>query len=176
MPDLLPMQGRSPGVHVSNVISDLCVRLGFFSGDTILTSVWAQLGCALEWAVIQRYARHYPNRYAILGELEEDGLFGTPDLYDMDKNAVVEIKLSWMSTKQPVDGPKYWRYWTQVKAYCKMVDSELGYLNVAHVMGAYDGKGPAWREWEARFTRKEINDNWQMLLNNAEQIRKRQQR
>jgi hypothetical protein len=120
-PDLLPMRGRSPGVHVSDVIRGICVRLGYFDEHKDLSTAWAQLGQAHEQAIINRLTRHYPGRYEIPGELECDGLYLTPDLVDLnptdysdfdvpptatdlavmeeDRVAVEEVKLSWMSAK-----------------------------------------------------------------------------
>lgn len=122
-PDLLPARGRSPGVHVSDVIKGLCVRLGYFDEERQLSVAWAQLGQAHEQAIINRLKRHYPHgRYVIPGELCRDGLYLTPDLLDLDPAdysdyevaptpaelaaieedgvAVEEVKLSWMSAKQ----------------------------------------------------------------------------
>lgn len=121
-PDLLPARGRSPGVHVSDVIRGLCVRLGYFDEERQLSVAWAQLGQAHEQAIINRLKRHYPHgRYVIPGELQCDGLYLTPDLLDLDPAdysdfdvaptpaelavieedgvAVEEVKLPWMSAK-----------------------------------------------------------------------------
>lgn len=121
-PDLLPARGRSKGVHVSDVIKGLCLRLGHFDEERQLSVAWAQLGQAHEQAIINRLKRHYPHgRYAIPGELCRDGLYLTPDLLDLDPAdysdfdvaptpaelavieedgvAVEEVKLSWMSAK-----------------------------------------------------------------------------
>jgi len=120
-PDLLPMRGRSPGVHVSYVIQGICVRLGYFDEHKDLSTAWAQLGQAHEQAIINRLTRHYPGRYHVPGELECDGIYLTPDLEDLDPadysdfdvaptakdlaviaedgKAIEEVKLSWMSAK-----------------------------------------------------------------------------
>lgn len=121
-PDLLPARGRSPGVHVSDVIRGLCLRLGYFDEHRDLSTAWAQLGQAHEQAIINRLKRHYPRgRYVIPGERQCDGLYLTPDLLDLnpadysdyevaptptelavieeDGIAVEEVKLSWMSAK-----------------------------------------------------------------------------
>ena len=182
MPDLLPMQNRSPGMHVSTIITDLCRKAGIFKkgGDTKLSTVWAQLGCALEWAIIERYEEHFPGRYLQPGEQELDGIFGTPDLFDMEDWALVEIKLAWISSRHdPVpdtcpacNGPcqKLWRYWVQLKAYCRMMETTTARLMVCFVMGEYKGGGPVWREWEWEFTRQELEENWKMLKTHGERL------
>lgn len=166
MPDLLPMRGRSSGRHVSHVIHDLCIRLGYFEDGKELQTAWAQLGCALEWAVIERYQEHYPDRYVQIGELERDGVYGTPDLFDTEEGAVVEIKLSWMSAKHDADSVKYWRYWMQVRAYCYMMGVNVGYLHVCHVNGNYkwsEGGGPIYKVWRGEWSDAELEETWETI-------------
>jgi hypothetical protein len=173
IPDLLPMLDRTDGCHVSSIIHDLCVRLRYFSNDdsSVLTTTWAQLGCALEDSVVSRYERHYPDRYVRPGELYLDSLYGTPDLIDTVDWAVEEIKLAWMSSNNSPHSSKFWRYWVQVKAYCKMVGTNVGRLHACHVMGDYKGGGPVYNVWEGKFTDQELADNWAMLLNHREKIK-----
>jgi len=174
MPDLLPMTGRSPGMHVSTVIHSLAVGLGYLSGDSSrLTTTWAQLGCALESSIIARWAEEYPGRFVQPGEIEKDGIFGTPDMLDTEDDSLVEIKLSWMSSKQTADSEKFWRYWVQVMAYCWMWGTDKGSLHVCHVNGDYKfggGTGPVYRVWERVFEKRELVENWKMILVNAEEI------
>lgn len=174
MPDLLPMQGRSEGVHISDIIKDLCVRLGHYSDEIELTSTWAQLGCALEDTVATRYERHFPDRYERPGELERDGLFGTPDLLDLEDGAIEEIKLSWMSAAHLPTSDKFWRYWVQVKAYCHMWGTPLCRLHVCHINGEYKQAGPIYRVWERTWTEQELERNWTMLLKHAARMGERE--
>lgn len=175
MPDLLPMQGRSSGIHVSEVIHELCIRLGYFKGelDEKPNNSWMQLGCALEDSLVRRFDEHHPGKYVRVGELELDGLFGTPDLVNVDDWADEEIKLSWMSSARPPDDVKMWRYWVQIKAYCKMLESNIGRLHVCHINGDWRGQGPIYRVWEQTFTKGELNENWHMLLTHADGLRER---
>lgn len=82
MPDLLPQRHRSVGPHVSEGISHLCVQLGHFDAIRSFPVAWGQLGCALEWATIERLQRHCPGRFAKGRELQRDGVYGTPDIID----------------------------------------------------------------------------------------------
>lgn len=177
MPNLLPMENRSAGLHVSEIIHYLCYKLGIFKerepsadgAEADPNMAWMQLGCALEHAIAQRYELHEPGRYSCVGELEQDNIYLTPDLYDHVDNAVVEIKLAWMSSDQDVDGDRFWRYWVQVKAYCYVLETLIGRLHVAHVMGNYrDKREPRYNVWEQRFTREELVSNWQMLVTTAQ--------
>lgn len=172
MPELLPMTDRSPGIHVSDVIRDLCLQLGHFKvkDGNVLDPAWAELGSALEYAIVQRFDLEYPGRYVQPGELERDGLYGTPDLVNVDDWSIEEIKLAWMSSNHAPDSDKFWRYWVQVKAYCWMIESEIGRLHVCHVNGDYRSPGPVYRAWEQRFTEAELAENWAMLLTRAERM------
>lgn len=108
LPDLLPMRNRSPGIHVSDVIHDLCVRLGHYkrSPHTENTTSRWQLGCALEDAIAERFARDAPSNYMRGFELQQDGLYLTPDLLHVEPSrlTVVEVKLTWVSSRNwPVE-------------------------------------------------------------------------
>lgn len=176
LPDLCPMQNRSPGVHVSHVINDLCVRLGHYNPDE-----WKNegpdrytrmgMGSALEHAIIERYYRTYPDRFTVLGELERDGLYGTPDLFDMVASSVHEMKLTWMSSRHEIDSQKFWKYWRQLMAYCAMLRVNTGVLHVGFVNGNYkDDRSPIYRVWECEWTTEEIESNWRMLLNHSREM------
>jgi hypothetical protein len=195
MPDLLPMAGRSPIVHVSTVIAGMCERLGYFDPNRSLSVAWAQLGCALEWATIQRFTVDRPGRYVQPGEFILDGVAGTPDLEDLDPTdptgvpremrrylrdmeflealdesggrAVEEIKLSWMGARRDFDDEKFWRYRVQLMAYCKGRRTRVGRLRVIHVNGFNDGDGPVPRLYQRVFTHRELDENWAVLLSNA---------
>ena len=179
MPDLLPMRNRSLGVHVSDVIRRLCVQSGMFNpggrDDVNLTNQWAQLGCSLEDALVNRYDKHFPGRYVRPGEVCLDGIYGTPDLQDTFDGGVDEVKLAWMGSGTDPSGDKMWRYRAQVKAYCKMLKTLIGRLHITHVNGRGDykgGPGPHFRLWEQRFSQSELDANWEMIKLHAELIRK----
>lgn len=173
MPDLLPMEGRSPGIHVSEVIHDLCIRLGHYEERELdsagLTRM--QLGSSFEWAIANRWALQYPDRYLPMGEMEKDGIFGTPDLVDIEDWAVEEIKLTWVSSRHEPDSQKFWRYWVQIKSYCMMVGTNIGRLSVCHVNGDYKyndgGGGPVYRKWERQFEDHELAENWRLITTHA---------
>ena len=126
-----------------------------------------ELGKAFEYALAASMAEDSPDRYLQPGELELDGMFGTPDIYNATDNAIEEIKLTWMSTNNEVDGKKFWRYWTQIKAYCHMWGTHIGRLHTLFIMGDYRYQqgtgGPVYKCWEQVFTQDELEENWTML-------------
>lgn len=202
LPDLLPMTGRSSGVHCSTVVTDLAIRLGYLSGHGELSTTWAQLGTALERSIIWAYEREFPGRYVQPGEQCRDKVYVTPDLADhcpiMDTSltdeqfAILstlsgpipeEVKLAWMTSKhtpRECDScgalvcKKYWRYERQLQCECAMpyFDTTVGRLNVTHVNGSgRGGEGPANKPWLFVYTREEIDENWQMIVNHAHTLR-----
>ena len=174
-------------MHVSTVIKDLCVRQGIFKRDkdakpgvrgdaeTILSSTWMQLGCALEWAIVQRYDAHHEDtgEYVVPRELHVDDLYGSPDLLHLPTMRVREIKLSWMSMNNLHTGEKFWRYWVQLMAYCRMLETQLGELDVTFVNGDWKKVGPKRVLYKARFTMQELKENWRMLTKHADWLRSR---
>lgn len=171
LPDLLPMQNRTKNVvHLSAIIHYLCLNLGYFTGDAQLSTTWAQLGCAHEHAIIARKLVDDPSRYVRPHEVSRDDIYGNLDLLDVRDFAVEEVKLSWMSARHDITSPKLWRYRVQLMAYCHMVGTDLGRLNVTFVNGLYKGAGPIHREWECEFTSRELRENWNMLRTNAKYV------
>ncbi len=173
IPWLKPQLWRPPGLHVSGIIHDICVGLGHYEDSG--PSDWSaadrtrmELGCALEDAIVQRYAEHYPDKYLQIGAVEADDIWGTPDLIDLDDWAVEEIKLTWLSSRWDWDSQKFWKFWRQLMAYCWIVKSRVGRLHVCNINGDYkygkgDGGKPQYRVWEQVWTVAELRQNWEML-------------
>lgn len=171
------MTGRTgdPDDHVSVIIRDMCIRLGHFEGpdanDTRDPQTIFAMGNSFEDAIAlalaERWAKQYPNRYVRPGEFELDGLLGTPDLLDLVNQRIVEMKLTWLSARQEPEGEKFWKYWTQTLAYCKMVGYTEIELHVCHINGYYKrdmpGPDPQYRIYIARPTQLDIDKNWVML-------------
>lgn len=170
--DLTPMEGRSSGIHISGIIYALCVARGIYKPGSTLAEdekTRMNLGNALEDAIIARYCVSDKRRYIRIGEQECDGLFGTPDMLDTEEWAVHEMKLTWMSSRHAVDSAKLWKYLVQLKAYCYMLKTLVGYLHICFVNGDYSyqspGGDPTYKVFRLEFTKQELDDNWAMLVN-----------
>lgn len=188
MPDLLPMQDRSPGIHLSDIINDLSIRQGHYSPSP-LNMARAQLGNALEWAMIERLMRHEPGRYIRLPEVEKDGVYCTLDLVDRlgDPTRRLrrpnEFKLTWqtlvddpdlargISSDGGVGNKGFWKYETQACAQALVIGAEEAALPVTHMMGDYrKDRAPAYREWLYQWTRMERQRNWDKLLRHRDRM------
>lgn len=189
IPDLLPMaRTGDPVDHISHVIRSLCVRLGHFTIDEdVSKEAKAQIQTRMEMgsafedalivALIERYRKSDPDRFVHAGELTKDGLIGTMDLLDATDWAVLEVKLTWISSRHGPDSEKFWKYWVQLKAYCHMAGTNLGRLHVCHINGNYKGdRGPTYNVWEDRFSKQELEENWLMLTRHHAELHKEAQR
>lgn len=184
------MLDRSPGIHESGVLHDLCLIQGHYVEQEMDMSR-LQLGCALEHAIILRYHQHSPQRYLVPGELALDSIYVTPDLADKPDRAVEEIKLTWLSAKHEIDSIKFWKHRCQLKAYCYVMGWPLGRLHICHINGNYswlrntnraadsvvDGTsekdGVVYNVWEEEFSESELRGNWQMIVDHAATMRSR---
>lgn len=180
IPELMPMQrSGDPASHVSYIIRSLCIRMGHFKPsdpDAAPRQTLWELGSAFELAVIrglaERYAMNDPHKYCSPGEMELDGLIGTMDLFELTPEpAVHEMKLTKLSANHDPESDKFWKYWVQLKAYCRMAEVQHGYLHVCHINGNYRDIPEVYNVWHCKFTKQELMENWRMLTSHAAELR-----
>jgi hypothetical protein len=184
MLDLFRLEDRSPGRHVSTAIFAVMKRLhpDRFTDDPI-NQARANLGNALERALIDEMAQQFPDRYVRPGELRsKSGVTGTPDLWDMwggaskmprlqlpmHKWAVVEVKLSWATASRADDISDvwFWRYWQQGRAYCRLSGMRKVILIIYFINGTWIGGKPGQPcglMFEDTFNNEELDDTWNMV-------------
>lgn len=188
IPDIRPMLGRSPGIHVSNIIHELAVRYRHYDPEDLLADpasgmVRMKLGAAWEYALIEMWKAEDPEEYTQPGEAELDGIPGTADLIvggwsiaNPRRRKIREVKITWMSSAHEPNGPKFWRFWAQGKAYCRIHGLTRCQLDVTHVNGnCRDKRSPVRHLWEREFTRAELLQNWIMLRRNRDRMLERAQ-
>lgn len=174
MPDLLPMLDRSPGIHLTDITTDLAIKMGHFKPSP-LNMARLQLGNALEWAIIERMLRHDPKRYVRIGERELDGIYITGDIFDKRLWVPNEIKLTWQSLKSRPDEVEsatgFWMRRAQVCAQAKVMRADRGVIPIVHIMGDYKKqREPAYREWEERWSKQEVDNNWDNLQRHRDEM------
>lgn len=103
------------------------------------------------------------------GEIECDGIVGSPDGVDPMDEAIVEYKATWKSSRKPVLEIAPWYKW-QVLAYCYMVGWTKVRLYVLYVNGDYKPPMPQVRGWRYEFSEGEVRSNWQMILRQKEDM------
>lgn len=173
--ELVPMV-RSEGKHVSHAIRKVCLQLGHFEDTGLPTDkIRFEMGSSFEdmlaLSLAERYRVNNPNRFIRPGELVLDNIYGTPDLFDVEDMAVVEVKLTWMSGKWNPESTKFWKYWKQIQAYAHMLGVNKGRLCIAHVnyytqvcpWCKEESVGPHYHEWEEDFSEIQLLDTWNMI-------------
>jgi hypothetical protein len=145
-----------------------------------------QLGCALEWAIKQRFIQHEHN-LTEGWELCKDNVFGTFDALEVNKKIVpdneiiVEIKLT---SKRAPPLPPGWRpgdpddtllhdgrfaaWLAQLKSYMHMYGTNHGRVIAVFVSRDLTC---AWRDWRVTFTDLELKLHWASMLSIAQMIR-----
>jgi hypothetical protein len=161
-------QERSPGLHLSDVLDDMETTI---FGDQYRNYSWnlnwsATLGFIWE-RIIETHIVAALTEQGLLfspGEITKDGIAMTPDGYNAD-GKIEEWKCAWKSSRHPIEESH--RYLWQIKSYCYGIGVNEATLRVLHIMGDYKGSGPLPRFYELVFTDRELNENWEMIVNHA---------
>ena len=190
-----PEYNRSTGTHLMDVLRAIAIRtkqLNVGSSDDDDMPLRVLVGMGWEWAAV----RLYKDVWWQPGELELDGVYGTPDgLRDMNPpevteatgwrlNCVEEFKYTKKSLRTKGGGPEQWknitREWlwmAQCMGYCSLV-SGMGLgecfharLHVLWANGNYDwasgGAGEKYVRYLVRFEQRELEANWKMVTRAA---------
>lgn len=158
---------RTSGVHVSSVIrhivhtSGIQKDSGFTEDDLDAFAVIGRL-----WERVLADALYTPPRYDRPGEIEKDGILGSPDAVDFEECAVREMKVTWVSAKRFEERVKFRLYCWQAGAYCHMLDWPRCIFDVLHVRGDYTTGVPIARQYKVLWTPQELKGNWAMLRRN----------
>lgn len=181
----IPVTGdstRSTGLHVGDIIASLNEQIDPL--PPALLDAYAALGFVVEKVFEAGIAAACLNdRYIRIGELELDGIAGSPDIVDTVEWCVVDTKCKWCSSKHAADQEsiesKFKKEIYQLKAYTYMVSKctdrpcNVGVLWFCFVNGDYKeiAKGvrspPHWVARKFTFTENELADNWDMLKEEA---------
>lgn len=172
-----PMLARSKGMHVQAINQVLGVAAGKLDdsdaddfpfvrfSDTVYPLMPA-LGVAWE----EFRASHYPEDRLIWqpGELERDGIFGTPDGLLMDPDTIWECK---QTTKKAQGIGGLWMYLKQGLVYCAMSGLKRVQYDICFVLGDYTRpyQPQAW-EMVVEFTEGEIEAWWAIIRKAASRV------
>jgi len=151
-------------LHLSTIYNDLENTLFPKSTTADMNNpLWAEVGFLWEDTLGRSLADHCSPRP---GEVELDGIVGSPDGFDSDVGIVDEYKCTWKSIRN-AHPENVWKWMTQVKGYCKMLGVNVVRFHVLYLMGDYRGSGPLYRSYLFHFTDREVQENWDMLVNHA---------
>ncbi len=163
------LQPRSQGLHVSQIIRHIMVTSGLakdsgFSEDDL--GLFAIIGRL--WEQMLADAMFKPPRYQRPGEIEVDGIYGSPDAVDTEDGCLAEYKVTWLSSNRAIES--FFKYMLQVKAYCHMLQVTRCRLYVCFVCGNYRPPVPQFKAWQLDFSPHELKDCWRMLRENGKDI------
>lgn len=181
---LTPRPPRSPGLHASALLKRL------HPVESAITEaelrIYGLLGLAFEDRVelallTLSQEPDWPWDCYRPGEVECDGIACSPDILLVPKGAgplmEMSIKVTWKSTKEAPDGPKFSYYADQSLCYGTPLHTLDGILLIYFVNGGYeflqkrkrgeDGKPPLpqVRGWQMAWSEQERAETWQALCN-----------
>ena len=154
---------RSTGKpHVTGLIRMIETGIQETSGKEISNETRMQFekGWLWEVALSRAFGEKCAHR---IGEVELDGIVGSPDGIDADGGGncmVKEYKCTAYSPDKPITD--HWRWMMQAKAYCKMVGATKCVFRVLHLSFV-----PVYKVWELVFSQRELDENWEALVNQA---------
>ena len=190
---------RTPGCHLSDVLrtmqQDLAPQTYGKPGSPFLpdatTLLRFEAGFTFERVLEMAFASRRMDVVRI-GEVEKDGIIGSPDgIYmpnSIDPPSTDEYKWTWKSTKGtpwPCSDHEYitegcdqcvhkwdtkhiwWQF--QMMAYSHMLGLRHGRLRVLFVNGNYSTMSPVLRGWSFEWTEEELAQFWQQLLKQAKE-------
>lgn len=164
---------RSPGLHLTDVMKEIEIDMGWrkkgWEHDQLYMA--AEIGFMWEELLSFVFAERFAHR---IGETSLDGIIGSPDgvgLDPEDENKLIleEYKCTWSSAKRCPS--EVWKYLVQIKSYCHMLNLDTCIMRVLYLMGFYDGQGPVYRVSRFEFEEEELEMNWQMITQKAEEMR-----
>jgi hypothetical protein len=151
-------------LHLSDIYSDLENSLFPKTSNADMNNpLWGEVGFLWEGVLSRSLADHCSPRP---GEVELDGVVGSPDGYDPETGMLDEYKCTWKSIKN-AHPENVWKWQVQVKGYCKMLGVTTVRFHILYLMGDYRGSGPLYRSYVFSYTQQEIDENWQMVVNHA---------
>jgi hypothetical protein len=165
-------QPRSVGLHVSSIINYILTTTGLsdkrndFDDDDL--NMFAIVGRL--WEQMLANILFKPPRYQRPGEIECDGIYGSPDAVDCDDACLMEFKVTWKSSSRPIESSAFIKYIAQVKAYCHMLGLSKVRLYVFFVCGNWKPPIPQFKAWEIEFSRAELKTNWDMIVRNGKEM------
>ena len=161
------IQPRTEGAHVSHIVRKLSRAMGRRDGDFTDEQLDKFAIVGRLWERVLADCLFTKPRYERIGEVDSDGIIGSPDCVDTVQWSVLEFKVTWKSYRDFEGTQKWWEYLAQVKSYCHMMGMVRARLIVLFVCGNWrDDIVPQAYEWDLLFTVQELEEHWRMMRAN----------
>lgn len=191
LPEFSQQVDRPKGLHLSSVIS--CLLNIDYTNYHYSSEDLSTLGRLFEWAIKEHYKIEYPDQFMDIGAIKKDGIYGTPDLFNISSSAVHEIKFTSKSaftdipcevgkiapnylidnnhySIHPIYSDKFLYYWCQLAGYVCMINScNVGVLEICHSRGDYRSIPVVHHRWARKFDNQFKLKYWDMIRKIADE-------
>lgn len=163
---------RSGGLHLTPIIKDIeqtikprelwCTQdeLEFFGAGGFM---WERVFSMAHRDAVETGDLFRP------GEIELDGIIGSPDLIRISDYTLLETKCTWRGLRQWESLEKnFWGWLCQVKSYSHMIGTNVAEIHVFFVAGNWRPPVPCARSVRLEFRKHELEENWRMILRHAQ--------
>jgi hypothetical protein len=160
---------------MSAIYNDLYAQLeperfgGTDGPDLLKMELGTTLELGLEESLKRRWHASRPGEFTT-----SEGIIYSPDfIMFADKTILGETKLTWQSSRAWPDSPctmpppRFSKWFCQIMAYARNLETPYARLLAFFVNGDYRRTGPQLRAWDVKFSKRELEENYQMLLNHA---------
>jgi len=192
LPHLISQPNRPEGIHLSNILSKIFGYSDVIEPETKSSQCDFEVTNLMELGLMFELAyKHYlktiePDRYILEPDpLVFDGIHMTPDIIDLDREAIADTKFTTKSAKACPGGVREddhrFKYWEmQVKAYCYGSGFGVGQLRVCHVNGIWafldkrltpqekSKDDTVFNIWEREYSEGELEANWAVIMAHKE--------
>lgn len=168
---------RSGGLHLSDIYQDINDTIGKSKRKSELSQeeldayraqgfIWEHvLGDAMAVCLGS-------DTWVRPGEIQVDGITGSPDLFDTADMSIVETKATYKSFRKMGDQAsglrdEFWIWGVQMQGYCHMIGTRTSKLYALFVNGDYSKYQPMFRAWQFEWSGQELKENWMMLIGHA---------
>ena len=160
-------EGRSEGVHLSDIIKSIMVTLYGKDYDKEiddLTRLRFEQGFLWEVALSRAFGAKGATRPS---EINQDGVAMSPDgIGDYEGTPVVEeYKCTTKSSNHDISDQIAWMM--QVKGYCHAMGYETAIFRILFINGDYKDRNPHYRVYRLDFSRLELQENWDAIINHG---------
>ena len=164
--------GRTPGPHLSTLVSYIAARMQLIrvTGGADSDAMMERMLMGYVWEdMVGQQLNHIISPHIGQFEILQDGIFATPDAYTPG-GEIGEFKATWISNSNDITGERFWRYWAQIKAYCRMTGTNTARLYVMFVNSDYKPPAPGIAVYRARFSNEELDANWKLMTGQMQQL------
>ena len=159
---------RTPGIHVTDIITDLLVESGLVDyPPSTEEDKQANFGKGFAWEVQkddqlrQKFGKSAPFRPP---EVTVDGILCSPDgLWEWKGvDCITEYKATLTSLNKPLEDRIYWKY--QMASYCHALQVRHCMLFVLFYCGDWKPPKTTDRAYWVEFSKQEIREIWDMIV------------